>query len=173
MERSHTLLSVWFWAAHLMTSQTPGMSAVQFQRQLGLSRYETAFQILHKLRAAMVRSNRDKIGGKGGEHIEVDKTWVGGKTRGEGRGVHHKTLVSCAVEVRHCQPVTAQDNRKDRRYAGQVRLAVAPDRTAKALRGFVENTVTTGTLVVTDDWAPTLACAKGATPCHRPMRRSG
>ena len=49
MERTHTPLSVWFWAAYLVTSQTPGMSAVQFQRQLGLSCYETAFQILHKL----------------------------------------------------------------------------------------------------------------------------
>ncbi len=45
MERSHTPLNVWFWAAYLVASQTPGMSAVQFQRQLGLSRYETAFQI--------------------------------------------------------------------------------------------------------------------------------
>jgi len=32
MERTHTPLSVWFWAAYLVTSQTPGMSAVQFQR---------------------------------------------------------------------------------------------------------------------------------------------
>ena len=30
MERSHTPLSVWFWAAYLVASQTPGMSAVQF-----------------------------------------------------------------------------------------------------------------------------------------------
>jgi len=50
MEGTHTPLSVWFWAAYLVSSQTPGMSAVQFQRQLGLTRYETAFQILHKLR---------------------------------------------------------------------------------------------------------------------------
>ena len=55
MARSHTPLSVWFWSAYLVSSQTPGMSAVQLQRQLGLSRYETAFQILHKLRAGMVR----------------------------------------------------------------------------------------------------------------------
>src|SRR3954467_1090589 len=53
MERSHTPLSVWFWAAYLVASQTPGMSAVQFQRHLDLTRYETAFGILHKLRAGM------------------------------------------------------------------------------------------------------------------------
>ena len=90
MERSHTPLNVWFWAAYLVASQTPGMSAVQFQRQLGLSRYETAFQILHKLRSGMVRPNQDRIGGQPKNHVEVDETWVGGRTRGEGRGVHHK-----------------------------------------------------------------------------------
>ena len=106
MERSHTPLNVWFWAAYLVASQTPGMSAVQFQRQLGLSRYETAFQILHKLRSGMVRPNQDRIGGQPKNHVEVDETWVGGRTRGEGRGVHHKVLVSCAIEVRHRKPGT-------------------------------------------------------------------
>src|ERR1700674_475918 len=38
----------WFWASSLVSSHSPGISAVQFQRQLGLNRYETAFQILHK-----------------------------------------------------------------------------------------------------------------------------
>ena len=65
MERSHTPLNVWFWAAYLVASQTPGMSAVQFQRQLGLSRYETAFQILHKLRSGMVRPNCQRRRKKG------------------------------------------------------------------------------------------------------------
>ena len=80
MDGTHTPLSVWFWAAYLVSSQTTGMSAVQFQRQLELSRYETAFQILHKLRAGMVRPNQDRIGGKAGEIIEADETYVGGRT---------------------------------------------------------------------------------------------
>ncbi len=153
MERSHTPLSVWFWAAYLVACQTPGISAVQFQRQLGLTRYETAFGILHKLRAGMVRPDQDRIGGIHGEHVEVDETWVGGRTRGAGRGVHHKTLVACAVEVRHRKPGTAQDKRKDGRYAGRVRLSVAIDRSADSLCGFVERAVAPGTLVVTDEWS--------------------
>jgi transposase-like protein len=153
MERSHTPLSVWFWAAYLVASQTPGISAVQFQRQLRLSRYETAFQILHKLRAGMVRPDQDRIGGHPGTHIEVDEAWIGGRTRGEGRGVHHKTLVAVAVEVRYRQPGTAQDKRKDGRYAGRVRLAIAADRSAESLCGFVESAVTPGSLIVTDDWS--------------------
>ena len=128
------------------------MSAVQFQRQLGLSRYETAFQILHKLRSGMVRPNQDRIGGQPKNHVEVDETWVGGRTRGEGRGVHHKVPVSCAIEVRHRKPGTKLDNRKDGRYAGRVRLAVVLDRSAESLCGFVESTVAPGSLIVTDDW---------------------
>lgn len=153
MERSHTPLSTWFWAAYLVASQTQGMSAVQFQRQLGLTRYETAFGILHKLRAGMVRPDQDRIGGRAGEHVEVDETYVGGRTRGEGRGIHHKTLVTAAVEVRRREPGTAQDRRKDGRYAGRVRLSVADDRSAATLAGFVESAVMPGTLVITDDWS--------------------
>ncbi len=153
MERSHTPLSVWFWAAYLVASQTQGMSAVQFQRQLGLTRYETAFGILHKLRAGMVRPDQDRIGGRTGEHVEVDETYVGGRTCGEGRGIHHKTLVTAAVEVRHREPGTAQDKRKDGRYAGRVRLSIADDRSAGSLVGFVESAVMPGALVITDDWS--------------------
>ena len=153
MERSHVPLSVWFWAAYLIASQTTGMSAVQLQRQLGLTRYETAFGLLHKLRAAMVRPDQDRIGEQSGQHVEVDETWIGGRTRGEGRGIHHKTLVVAAVEVRHREPGTAQDHRRNGRYAGRVRLAVGADRSAAALGGFVKSAVEPGALVITDDWS--------------------
>ena len=49
-------LTVWFWAAYLMTTDTRGISAVLLQRQLGLRRYETAWMLLHKLRRAMVNA---------------------------------------------------------------------------------------------------------------------
>jgi hypothetical protein len=160
MARSHTPLSVWFWSAYLVSSQTPGMSAVQLQRQLGLSRYETAFQILHKLRAGMVRPDQDRIGGRSGAHVEVDETWVGGRTRGKGRGVHDKVLVASAVEVRQRKPGTKLDKRKGGRYAGRVRLAIVPDRSAESLCGFVECAVVPGTSLVTDDWGGYASLAK-------------
>lgn len=153
MERTHTPLSVWFWGAYLVASQTPGISAVQLQRQLGLSRYETAFQILHKLRAGMVRPDQDQIGGKPDEHVEADETWIGGRTRGEGRGVHHKSLVAAAVEVRQRKPGTKLNPRRSGRYAGRVRLAVVPDRSARALGGFVKTVVVPGARIITDDWS--------------------
>ena len=153
MERTHTPLSVWFWAAYLVASQTPGMSAVQFQRQLGLSRYETAFQILHKLRAGMVRPDQDRIGGKPEEHVEADETYVGGRTRGKGRGVHDMVLVAGAVEVRQRKRTGSLNNRKTGRYAGRVRLAVVQDRSARSLGGFVKGAVASGATIITDDWS--------------------
>ena len=61
MQDSHTPLSIWFWGAYLVATQTPGQSAVQFQRQLGLRRYETAFQILHKLFQVDEQIGRDAM----------------------------------------------------------------------------------------------------------------
>lgn len=153
MQDSHTSMSVWFWGAYLLTSMTPGMSAVQFQRQLGLTRYETAFQILHKLRSGMVRPNRDRIGGK--LPVEVDETYVGGKTRGEGKGVHHGIVVAGAVEVCTRKPsdkVGKAAPRRGGRYAGRLRLSVVPNRSGKSLCRFVDDSVEETTMVVTDDW---------------------
>src|SRR5664279_2666842 len=75
--------------------ERPSISTAAWPRT---GRYETAFQMLHKLRAAMVRPDQDGIGGEW--PVELDETWVGGATQGEGRGRHHKTLVVGAVEVR-------------------------------------------------------------------------
>jgi len=153
MQRTRVPLSTWFWGAYLLASHTPGVSAVQLQRQLGLTRYETAFQMLHKLRAGMVRPDADRIGGgANGGHVEVDETWVGGRTRGEGKGVHNQILVAAAVEVKQRKPGSKLNKRKAGRYAGRLRLAVVPDRTAKTLAGFVSSAVNPGTMVITDGW---------------------
>src|SRR5919199_2136947 len=63
LHRTHVPLRLWFAAAYLITTHTPGFSAVQLQRQLGLARYETAWAMLHKLRRAMVRPERDRLSG--------------------------------------------------------------------------------------------------------------
>lgn len=150
MQDSHTPLSTWFWGAYLVTTQTPGQSAVQFQRQLGLRRYETAFHILHKLRAGMVRPERDAIGSQ--HPVEVDETLVGGRTKGEGRGVHHQAAVAGAIEVRP-RPAGAKGTKPKRTvYAGRLRLRLVPNRGAKTLTGFVQENVAKGAVVRTDGW---------------------
>src|SRR5258708_12860349 len=61
-----------------MTTDKRGVSALLLQRQLGLSRYETAWMMLHKLRRAMVNTTREPLRGE----VEVDDTWVGGEQAG-------------------------------------------------------------------------------------------
>ena len=161
MQDTHTPLSIWFWGAYLVTTQTPGQSALQFQRQLGLTRYETAFQILHKLRSGMVRPERDCIGG---EHpVEIDECLVGGRTRGEGCGNHHMTTVVGAVEVRRRKDAEQraakykQDHDggmplKKLTYAGRLRLRVIPERTTDNLVSFVMGNVTESSTIRTDGY---------------------
>jgi transposase-like protein len=154
MERTHSPLTTWFWGAYLLSSLTPGLSAVQFQRQVGLSRYETAFQILHKLRAGMVRPDRARIGGNlnRGDHVEVDETWIGGALRRTARSDTDKTLVIGAVEVLQWKPkrdVTVAP--RNRLYAGRLRMEVLHDRDSTSLCRFVEAAVEPQALVITSD----------------------
>lgn len=156
MQGTRQPLQTWFWAAYLVTSQTPGMSAVQFQRQLGIRNYEPAFNLLHKLRAAMVRPQRDRIGGSRDDwRVEVDEGHIGGRTRGKGRGVTDKELVAVAVEVREREgSPRREDGRPTRRdvLAGRLRLKHVPDRGTATLEGFVTEAVEPGSLVITDGW---------------------
>lgn len=132
-------LRVWFNGAYLVTTHTPGFSALQLQRQLGIKTYETAFQMLHKLRSAMVRPDRDRIHGD----VEVDETFIGAKKPGKrGRGAAGKTIGVGAVEV------LARRERKER--VGRLRLQVVADGSAASLVGFVVNNVEVGSVVRTD-----------------------
>ena len=124
LHRTRLPLTVWFWATYLVTPHTPGLSAVQLQRQLGIS-YETAWALLHKLRRAMVRPDREALKAK----VEVDEPSLGGPEAGlkGGRQLLEKALIVGAVEVRG-------------KAAGRVRLQVVPDASAPSLTGFVRGT---------------------------------
>ncbi len=163
MQNSKMPLSTWFLGSFLVTSLTPGMSALQFQKMLGINRYETAFTMLHKLRAAMVRLGRDGIGGEW--PVEVDETFVGGATQGEGRGRPHKTLVVGTVEVRRRKNAPGPDpnlpsgQRPQHRgghgrsfIAGRLRLKVISNRKQETLEPFVRDPVLPGSEIGTDGW---------------------
>ena len=135
MHATRTPLQAWFWGAYLVTTQTLGLSALQFQRATESHRYETAFQLLHKRRVDMVRPDRDRIGGE--RLVEVDETLFGGRTRGEGRSVHQRKYGVGAVEFRAkldkprrrsvyagpsgCRPWTIRPRRRWRRSSRRTR----------------------------------------------------
>ena len=145
MHRSKQPICTWFYAAWLVTTMTPGISAVQFQRQLGIKRYETAFNMLHKLRAALFTPERTKLNGE----VEVDETFIGGRERGsetKGRGAKTKTPVAIAVELKRWKNKAGRNQIK----AGRVRLQVVQNFTATELTGFVARNVERYSVVYTD-----------------------
>ena len=152
LDRTRLPLPLWFAAAYLVTTHTPGFSALQLQRQLGLARYETAWTMLHKLRRAMVRPERDRLSGT----VELDETYVGGVEEGRRGGRQRdskKAILAGAVEVRG-------------HGSGRIRLAVVPDLSAATFARFAEEAITPGSVVLTDGWHSFRAL--GGSYDHRP-----
>jgi len=137
LHRTKIPLTHWFWAAYLMTTDKRGVSALLLQRQPGLSRYETAWMVLHKLRRAMVNTAREPLHGE----VEVDDTWVGSEQSGlrgsrqlKGR---RAALVLVAVKKRG-------------RGSGRIRMKVIPDFKAKTIIPFLQQNVALGSTIYTD-----------------------
>ena len=87
-------LRLWFRAIWHVTSQKNGASALGLQRVLGLGSYQTAWTWLHKLRRAMVRLERERLGGV----VEVDETYWGGEEEGVfGRQTERKAFSRFSV----------------------------------------------------------------------------
>ena len=71
-DKTRTPLKVWLAGAWYLTSQKQGVSALDLRRVLGLGNYQTAWTMLHRLRCAMVRPDRERLKGL----VEVDKTYL-------------------------------------------------------------------------------------------------
>ncbi len=136
-DKTRTPLATWFAAIWYVTNQKLGASALGLQRVLGLGSYQTAWTMLHKLRRAMVRPDRDLLGGE----VEVDETYVGGEEEGvAGRFTRKKAIVVIALEIK-----------RPRGY-GRVRLRRISDVSADSLVPFVCDVVLPDAVVLTDGW---------------------
>jgi hypothetical protein len=148
MHRSHIPIQEWFWAAYLVATHTPGISAVQIQRQLGNASNTTAWHLLHRLRKGMVNENRSRLSGL----LEANESIIGGPAKGKrGRGVtaaKHKTLVIGAVEV-----LTYEDKKgKGCERAGRLRLSTLDDAGEVSIRHFLTQNIEAGSTLRTDGW---------------------
>jgi transposase-like protein len=166
LHRTKLPATLWFYAAYLVSTLTPGISAVQLQKQLGISRYETAFQMLHKLRSGLVAPGRDKLKAapapvtQDDENppvaVEIDEFFIGGPEEGHpGRGAEKKVLVVCAVEVVEW---TEPDKKKPgdgvlRTRGGRLRMNVIPNASAEVLLPWIVANVEHGSMIHTDGWA--------------------
>jgi transposase-like protein len=132
--RSHTPLSTWFAAIWFVTSQKNGVSAQGLQDALGFGSYETAWAWLHKLRRAMVRPDRDLLTGD----VELDQSFLGGRSTGRKGGSTGKAAITIAVE------------RTDRGRLGRVRLELAERPGGLDMIDFAGEVIAPGSTIHTD-----------------------
>lgn len=148
MHSSHIPLRKWFWGAYLVSTLTPGISALQLQRQLGLGSYRTSWYMLGRLRKGMVNDTRSKLSGI----LEADETIVGGLAKGKrGRGATadgNKSLVIGAVEV--VSYVDKKDKSKER--AGRIRLTTVQHADEETISFFLDKNIEIGSTIRTDGW---------------------
>ena len=132
---THLPLRLWFEALWPVTSQKYGASALGRQRVLGVGSSRTAWNLLPKLRRAMVRPGRDRLRGV----VAVDEIFIGGPRSGKrGRGAEGKALVLVAVE-------------ESVEGIGRIRLARVADASAHSREPAVACAVESGSRVRTDD----------------------
>jgi len=126
LEKTRKPLKMWFRAVFEISTRRTGISAKDLQRIMGFGSYKTAWSWLHKLRAAMVRPDREPLG----PFVEMDEALVGGK------GGPNKELVLVAAEA-----------------GGRVRLAHADTNDEATLERFAGGQVAADARVVTDGLA--------------------
>ena len=136
---TRTSLRTWFIAIWWITTQKSGASAEGLKQVLGLKSDETAWVWLHKIRKAMVRSDRTKLSGV----VEMDDFYIGGEEHdgSTGRGTGNKTTVIVALEL------------KPSNKLGRVRLSVIPAVTKEAIEKFTKENVEQGTEIITDGFS--------------------
>jgi transposase-like protein len=125
-EDSKIPLRTWIVVMYRMCSSKKGVSALQIQREFGLS-YESAWFMCHRIRYAMQDKNPALLTGT----VEADETYIGGKAHNMhadrrkavmkgGRGTQAKTAVFGMVE-----------------RGGMARTTVVPDTTRPRLEGLL------------------------------------
>ena len=151
MQDSKLSVRVWFAAMWLFVTQKDGISAKSLQENIGLRSYKSAWSLLHKLRIAMVRSNREKLSGI----IEVDEEYIGGTLEGgkRGRGSENKQLVAVAVQLEK----TPGDNldRPSLRYyrLAKIRAKHIPNASKVELHTFIKENIAEGSTLMRDEWS--------------------
>lgn len=136
MQDSRIALRHWCLAYWLACASKKGVSALQIARQTGLG-YKAALFMMHRIRHAM-ECGGGLTGGKLDGVVEVDETYVGGKSRKyrpKGRGRSRDKAVVVAVVQRD----------------GAAKARVVPNVTGKTLKGVIAEEVGFDATIMTDD----------------------
>jgi hypothetical protein len=82
LEKTRKPLKMWFRAVFEISTRRTGISAMDLMRIMGFGSYKTAWTWLHKLRASLVRPEREPLG----PFVEMDEA-LGGRKRRPAQGV--------------------------------------------------------------------------------------
>ena len=124
---SHLPLTKWFAAMALMVEAKKGISANQVARHIGCS-YKTAWYLCHRIRKAMEDLNAPALGGPG-KIVEVDETFIGGKSHRKGVGVGKSSKISVLAMAERNGRVHMQtiDNAKAATLRPLLRANISPE----------------------------------------------
>jgi len=136
-QSSKVPLNKWLLLIHLMTTAKKGASALQLERQIGVS-YNTAWSMCHRIREAMKPTEAElkrRLGGPG-KIVETDETYWGnnGKLPPGARGWGHKMKIVTVVE-----------------RGGSKRSFHVPNTKAKTVLPLVKQNVDRRTRMMTDE----------------------
>jgi transposase len=131
-EKSRTPLQLWFYAIFLFTTSKHGVSGKELQRQLGVT-YKTAWRMAKLIREHMAQIDGEAPLGGAGKVVEVDETFIGGKSKGM-NWRKDKTVVMGMME-------------RD----GDVMLKVVEDQTRGSLMPQIEDNIVSGSEIHTDE----------------------
>lgn len=137
-ESSRLPLKTWFHAIWWTTVQKSGVSALNFQKNIGIGSYRSAWLLFHKIRNAMIQTERSLLQGD----VEVDEAMIGGFRSGKpGRGAEGKELIAIAAEF------------SGKKRVGRIRIQRIPDASAPILELFILANIKEGSCIHTDGWA--------------------
>ena len=142
--KSSTSLHLWFYAMWIMTSTRCGVSAKQFEREIGVT-YKTAWRMFNLIRNRLMnQDDNDSLGGK----VEADETWIGGKMRESDRRKAQARGVQIGPHAKKRETVFAMVER-----GGKVRAIHVPSRYGYTLRSTIRRHVDTTSTIFTDDYS--------------------
>jgi transposase-like protein len=145
-EDSPISLQKWLPAMWLLCNCKNGISSWEIHRALGVTQ-KTAWFMLQRIRLALQRDNKHKLGGSGRGPVEIDETYVGGNRKNMHASRRLKLQRGMKDEAGKAIIMGMLD-----RELRQVRAKVIPNAKRKVLQGEIIGEIEKGSTVYTDGY---------------------